>query len=167
MILEPAEQPAQFGAQDRVVGQAGKQRFDRVEHDPLGADRVDGVAEANEQPLEVILAGFLDLAALDADVIDGELVSATSRPRSKPSEATFLASSSSVSSKEMKTPGSPYSSAPSHKEVRANSVLPQPAPPQISVGRLQGSPPPVISSSPLMPDGTLTRGVTAAIAKPH
>ena len=44
LVLEPAEQPAQLGAQDRLVGQAAEQRLDGVEHDPLGADGVDGVA---------------------------------------------------------------------------------------------------------------------------
>src|SRR6478609_9471619 len=37
----------------------------------------------------------------------------------------------------------------------ARIVLPQPGPPQISVGRPFGSPPPVISSSPRMPVGDL------------
>ena len=37
----------------------------------------------------------------------------------------------------------------------ARSVLPQPALPQISVGRPLGNPPPVISSSPWMPVGDL------------
>jgi hypothetical protein len=36
-----------------------------------------------------------------------------------------------------------------------SSVLPQPAPPQTSVGRPAGNPPPVISSNPLMPVGHL------------
>ena len=74
----------------RVVRQAAEQRLDRVEHDALGADRVDRVAEADEQPLEVVVAGLLDLAALDAHVVDDELLRA--RPassRSKPSERTF------------------------------------------------------------------------------
>ena len=43
-VLEPAEQPAQLGAQDRRVREAGEQRLDRVEHDALRADRVDRVA---------------------------------------------------------------------------------------------------------------------------
>ena len=35
----------------------------------------------------------------------------------------------------------------------ASRVLPQPVPPQTRVGRPWGSPPPVISSSPLIPVG--------------
>ena len=59
----------------------------RVQHDALGADRVDGVAEPDEQAFEVVLAGLLDLAALDVDVVDAsELPSAISSSRSKPSE---------------------------------------------------------------------------------
>jgi hypothetical protein len=39
----------------------------------------------------------------------------------------------------------------------ANRVLPQPAPPQTRVGRPWGNPPPVISSSPVIPVGHLDR----------
>ena len=53
----------------------------------------------------------------------------------------------------MKTPGSPYSVAPRTRNSIASNVLPQPAPPQTSVGRPVGNPPPVISSSPRMPVG--------------
>ena len=35
--------------------------------------RVDGVAQADEQAFQVVLAGFLDLAALDADEIEHDL----------------------------------------------------------------------------------------------
>ena len=44
LILEPAEQAAQFRAEDGGVGQAAEERLDGVEHDALGADGVDGVA---------------------------------------------------------------------------------------------------------------------------
>src|ERR1700682_1137600 len=71
--------------------------------------------------------------------------------KSKPSDATFSVSSSPVSSNAMKTPGSPYSVAPRTRNSIASNVLPQPAPPQTSVGRPVGNPPPVISSSPRMP----------------
>ena len=74
LVLEPAEQPAQLRAQDGGVGQAAEERLDGVEHDALGADRVDGVAQADEQAFEVVLAGLLDLAALDVDVIDQQLL---------------------------------------------------------------------------------------------
>ena len=42
LVLEPAEQPPQFGPQDGRVGQAGEEGFDRVQDHPLGPDRVDG-----------------------------------------------------------------------------------------------------------------------------
>ena len=74
LVLEPAEQPAQLGAQDGGVGQAAEERLEGVEHDALGADRVDGVAQADEEAFEVVLAGLLDLAALDVDVIHQQLV---------------------------------------------------------------------------------------------
>ncbi len=72
--LEPAEQPPQFGAQDGRVGEAGEEGFNRVQHDPLGPDRVDGMPQAHEQTLQVILARLLDLAPLDVDVIHRELL---------------------------------------------------------------------------------------------
>src|SRR5512140_2745772 len=71
--------------------------------------------------------------------------------RSKPRLATFLASSSPVSSKLMKTPRSPKSLAPRTMNSMARSVLPHPALPQTSVGRPRGRPPSVISSSPRIP----------------
>ena len=69
LVLEPAEQPAQLGAQDGGVGQAPEERLDGVEHDAPGADRVDGMAQADEDAFEVVLARLLDLAALDVDVV--------------------------------------------------------------------------------------------------
>ena len=46
LVLEPAEQPPQLGAQDRLIREAAEQRLDRVEHDALRADRVDRDAPA-------------------------------------------------------------------------------------------------------------------------
>ena len=69
-VLEPAEEPAQLGAQDGFVGQAGEQRFQRVQHHALGADGINRVIEPDEQPFQVILAGLLDFTALDVDVFE-------------------------------------------------------------------------------------------------
>jgi hypothetical protein len=74
LFLEPAEEPNHLGAQDRLVRQAAEERLDRVEHHALGADRIDGVIQPDEQGFEVVLAGFLDLVALDLDVIDRHLL---------------------------------------------------------------------------------------------
>ena len=140
LVLEPAEQPAQLGPQDgRRWTSPPKSDLDGVQHDPLGPDRVDGVAEADEEALQVVLAGLLDLAPLDAHVVDASSFFCSTRSsRSKPSERTFLVSSSAVSSKAMKTPGSSYSMAPVTRNSMPSSVLPQPALPQTSVGRLAG-----------------------------
>src|SRR5450631_1914163 len=78
-------------------------------------------------------------------------LSATSRSRSKPSEATFLVRSGIDSSNEMNTPGSPYWVAPRTRNSSPNSVFPAPAPPLTRVGRPCGNPPPVISSKPWIP----------------
>src|SRR5690242_15564460 len=77
----------------------------------------------------------------------------SSADRSYPSEAMFCASSSEFSSKEMQRPGSPYSRAPQQRYFIANSVLPDPAPPQTSVFLPEGIPPRVISSKPSVPVG--------------
>ena len=57
-----------------MVGERREQRFDGIQDDAPGADRVDRVAQANEQSFEVVFAGFLDLAAFDADEIELELL---------------------------------------------------------------------------------------------
>ena len=69
-LLEPGKQPAQLRAQHALIGEARKQGFGCVEHHATRADRVDGMAEADEQALEVVLAGLLDLATLDPHVVD-------------------------------------------------------------------------------------------------
>ena len=74
VLLEPAEQAAQLGAQYGFVFEAGEQRLDAVEEHALGADGIDGVAEPDEQAFEVVLAGLLDLAAFEVDVIDQQLL---------------------------------------------------------------------------------------------
>ena len=148
LLFEPAEQPPQFGPQDGRVREAGEEGFNRIQDDPLGPDRVDGVAQANEQALQVILARLLDLAPLDANVVQGELLLATSSSRSKPSERTFCVSSSAVSSKAISTPGSSNWVAPRTRNSMPSTVLPQPALPQTKVGRPRGRPPRVSSSSP-------------------
>jgi len=106
------------------------------------------VPQPEEQPFEVILARLFDLAALDVDEVERQFFCATSAWRSWPSEAKFFASSSVFSSKAMKTPGSPESTAARTRNSMARSVLPQPALPHNSVGRPWGKPPPVSSSSP-------------------
>src|SRR5262245_29732451 len=74
LVLEPAEQAAELGPQDGLVGQAAEQRFQRVQHDPLGPDGVDGQPQPDEEGLQVVLAGLFNLAALDVDVVEGQLL---------------------------------------------------------------------------------------------
>ncbi len=73
-VLEPAEEPAQLGAQDGFVGQAGEQRFQRVQHHALGADGINREVQPDEQPFQVILAGLRDFTALDVDVVEHNLL---------------------------------------------------------------------------------------------
>ena len=71
-VGEPLEQPLDLGADDDLVLEGREEDLDGVEDDALGADGVDLGAEPHEQALEVVLAGLLHLAALDADVVEGE-----------------------------------------------------------------------------------------------
>ena len=58
LLLQPAEQPADFGAQDAGVGQLAEERFKRVEDDALRANPLDGVGNSNEETIEVVLPGL-------------------------------------------------------------------------------------------------------------
>ena len=163
LLLEPAEQPAQLRPQDRLVGQAGEQRLDGVQHDALGPDLLDHrVRGGRTGPPGRTRRSPRSRCARCARSRSPSGSARSGRSRSKPSEATFLARSSAVSSKVMKTPGSSNSVMPRTMNSIASSVLPDPAPPQTSVGRLRGKPPSVISSRPLMPVGHFC---TAGIAR--
>ena len=74
LILEPAEQPPQLRTQDHRIAKAAEQGLDGVQHDPFGTDGVDGVAQANEQPFQVVFARLLDLAAFDPHVVQGDFL---------------------------------------------------------------------------------------------
>ena len=74
--------------------------------------------------------------ALDAHVVDDELLPRSRRVEVEAERARRSAPAPPrVSSNDMNTPGSPYSIAPRTRNSIANSVLPQPALPQTSVGR--------------------------------
>src|SRR5581483_5492645 len=77
---------------------------------------------------------------------------------SKPSDLTFWASSSAVSSNVMMTPGSRNFRMPLRMTLIPSNVLPDPAPPHTRVGRPVGRPPPVMSSNPGTPVGVLASG---------
>jgi len=74
LFLQPAEQALQLGAQDGMVWQGGKKELDRIKRDPFGANCIDGVAEADEKPIQVVIPGFLDLTTIDLDVINDQLL---------------------------------------------------------------------------------------------
>ena len=69
LVLEPEEEPSQFGAHDGLIRQAGKERFKAIKHNALGSNAVNRRAEADEQALQIVFASLLDLTALDADVV--------------------------------------------------------------------------------------------------
>ena len=72
LVLQPAEEAAQLGAQDELVGEPREQGLHRVQHHPFGPHGVNGVPQADEEALQIVLAGLLDFAALDINEIQGE-----------------------------------------------------------------------------------------------
>ena len=107
LLLQPAEQPSQFGPEDGVVLQPREQGLDGIEDHALGADAADRKPEPDEQPFEIVLAGFLDLAALHAHVVDRQLFRLDQRAKVEAERRDVsLAISSAFSSKVRSTPGS-------------------------------------------------------------
>ena len=111
-FLEPVEQAADLGPQDRRIGEGGEQALDGVEHHALGADRFDRQFQAQEERLEIVVADLGEFARIDRDMFEGDLLSSTSRSRAKPSDATLGTMSTGRSSKVTNTPGSSKSRAP-------------------------------------------------------
>ena len=157
-FLEPAEQPGELAADDRLVGQGAEQDFDGVEEDPLGPDGLDRHRQPDEQAFEVEGAGLDDLGRVQAEGVDCEqavlLELVRGRTRATP---RWWRRSCWPSSNASSTPGSPKSRAPRTRNSIPNRVLPDPAAPVTSVGRPCGSPPLVISSNPAMPVGAFSR----------
>src|SRR3546814_7199667 len=73
-FFQPIEQAADFRAQDRRVGECGKQALDRIEHDALRAHLLDRHFQANEQRLQIIIADLSQFGRIDRDMLDIDLV---------------------------------------------------------------------------------------------
>jgi hypothetical protein len=71
-VLQPAEEAPKFRAKYGFVGKARKERLHRIDEDSFGPHAIDGEGEADEQRLQVVIAGLLDQAPVQVDVIDGE-----------------------------------------------------------------------------------------------
>ena len=57
-----------------MFARPAKRSLQRVQHHPLGPDRIDGLLQPDEQAVEVVLAAFLDLAPLDPHVVHDEFL---------------------------------------------------------------------------------------------
>src|SRR5437868_11482219 len=64
-FLEPAKEPVERFPHDRMIGQSREEALDRVQHNALRLDAVNGVAKPEEETLEIVFAGLLELVALD------------------------------------------------------------------------------------------------------
>jgi hypothetical protein len=126
--------------------QPREQRLDRVEHDALGADRIDGVPSRTNRPSR----SYSPLSSISARSIRTWSMTSFLRgdqpSTSKPSEATLVSRSSLALLEAHEHAGLAELGAPLTRKVMANSVLPQPAAPHSSVGRPVGRPPKVSSS---------------------
>ena len=69
-LFQPIEQPTDFGAQNGRVGKSREKAFDRVEHDPFGADLLHSELEPNEQSLQIVIADLSELGGIDRDMLD-------------------------------------------------------------------------------------------------
>ena len=72
LVLQPVKQPADFRPQHALVRKARKQRLNGIEHHALGPNAVDGMAQPNKQAFEVVLAGFLNLGAVDVHMVKAQ-----------------------------------------------------------------------------------------------
>ena len=120
--------------------------------------------EADEQALEVVLAGLLDLAAVDVDVVDDQLLLRDQRRQVEAERGHVLGELVGVLLEAHQHAGFVVdAAAPLTRKLMPSRVLPEPGPPQTSVGRPAGKPPWVISSRPGMPVGALRRAGRAVM----
>ena len=135
-LLEPGEQAAQFRADDGDIGDAGEQGVDAVEHDAPGVHLLDRMGQAHEQALEIIFAGFLDLVPVEMDMIHGDQAAFFEIGQIKAErDAHWRPDRRSARRRRRTRPVHCARVAPLTRKVVASRVLPQPAPPQTSVGR--------------------------------
>ena len=73
-VLEPIEEPPQFGSDDGFIGNASKQRINRVEHDTPCTHPLHRVIKSNEQSLEIVIAGLMHRLAINRDIVGGKHV---------------------------------------------------------------------------------------------
>ena len=106
-LLEPRKQPAELGAQHGGIAQAREQRFDRVEDDAPGADRLRAWSRRMNSAFQIVLAGLLDFRALDPDVLDRDRLRRMKSLRLYPSDRTLSTRSCSLSSNVTNRPGWP------------------------------------------------------------
>ena len=138
--------------------QPAEEDLDRVEHHPLRPDRVDGEAQPDEQPLQVVLAGLLDLASLDVDVIDRQQATLGEAVQVEAERANVLRQllggllEGNEDARARRSRRPPGRGTPCRRGSCRSRQRRRPG-----VGRPRGRPPPVISSSPGIPEGHLAR----------
>src|SRR6266446_1929243 len=71
-VFEPVEEAGQLGPQDSGVRESSEERLNGIQEYPLGTNRINGIAEPHKQPLKVVLPRFLDLTAVQLDVVESQ-----------------------------------------------------------------------------------------------
>ena len=84
LLLEPAEQAPDLGAQDARVRQFSEEGLDGVQHDALRPDLLHGIGDANEEAVEVVLPGFRNLDSRDEHVVEEQLLLGHQRRQVEP-----------------------------------------------------------------------------------
>ena len=101
----------------------------RVQHDALRSDRLTASADADEEAVEVVFPGFLDLGSRDEHVVEEQFFSATSVVRSNPSDAALTVRSRNRFLERHEDAGFAVLSGAPNQELEAEHRLAEPAPP--------------------------------------
>src|SRR4051794_9756546 len=73
-LFQPGKQPTQLAAQDCGVRQPRKQVFNCIEHNPFGADLVDGMSKPDKQSFKVVFPALFMIPAFDLHMIDDQFL---------------------------------------------------------------------------------------------
>jgi hypothetical protein len=136
------------------VWQQSQHHVERVEHDALRMHPLGLRLQRRQHSTDVEITR-LHQVGLGLRVEEKHLLLTQQVGEPQPKLSALVSMRWEVSSKATKMPGSLQSRAPWARNCKAMMVLPEPGPPTSKVVRPRGRPPPVISSKPAIPVGTL------------
>src|ERR1700692_4130527 len=71
-VFKPAKQPPQFRPQNTLILKSGEQVLDGIQNNALRAYGIDRGSQPYEKAFQIVIAGFINLAAFDTNIIDDE-----------------------------------------------------------------------------------------------